>query len=207
MQSRSCRPAVLLVALVAAVSACSNGSPDAAPAPTPPATTAPAAPADVSDAASDPTSRPAAAADPATCFLGTFDVVSITGKQGVATPFGTVRPAGTGGSLILDLRADNTWRLRGDGARPVTFQVDQYTVDARIDGTLSGTYRRSGTTFVFKQEDADGTVTLATPVGAKEYDMDAVGSALAPAGAATITCGPGTVDFTSESVTMTLKRH
>ncbi len=80
-------------------------------------------------------------------------------------------------------------------------------MDARIDGTLSGTYRRSGTTFVFEQQDADGTVTLATPVGSKEYDMDAVGSALAPAGAATITCGPDTVDFTSESVTMTLKHH
>jgi len=137
----------------------------------------------------------------------TSDVVSITGKQGVTTPLGTARPAGTGGSLILDLRADNTWQLRGDGSRPVTFRVDQYTVDARIDGTLSGTYRRSGTTFVFTQEDADGTVTLATPVGSKEYDMQAVGSALAPAGTATITCKPDTVDFASESVTMTLKHH
>jgi hypothetical protein len=147
------------------------------------------------------------AADPATCFLGTFDVMSITGKQGISTPLGSAKPAGTGGSLTLELRADNTWQLRGDGARPVTFQIEQYTVDARIDGTLSGTYRRSGTTFVFKQDDADGTVTLATPVGSKEYDMESVGSALAPTGTATITCGPETVDFTSESVTMTLKRH
>jgi hypothetical protein len=37
--------------------------------------------------------------------------------------------------------------------------------------------------------------------------MESVGSALAPTGTATITCGPETVDFTSESVTMTLKRH
>ena len=133
--------------------------------------------------------------------------MSITGKQGVNTPLGPARPAGTGGSLVLDLRADNTWRLSGDGARPVTFQVGQYTVDAQIDGTLSGTYRRAGTTFVFERHDASGTVTLVTPVGSKDYDMESVGSALAPAGTATITCGPETVDFTSDSVTMTLKRR
>ena len=204
MPSRSCRFAAIVVTLVAVLSACSDG---AAPAPAPPATTTATDSGATTGAASPPASPPAAAPDPATCFVGTFDVVSITSKQGVATPFGTARPAGTGGSLVLELRADNTWRLQGDGSRPVAFQVDQYTVDAQINGTLSGTYRRSGTTFVFKQEHADGTVTLATPVGSKEYDMDAVGSALAPAGAATITCGPDTVNFASESVTMTLKRH
>lgn len=145
--------------------------------------------------------------DPVGCVFGSFDVVAITAQQGVATAVGLARPAGAGGSLVFDLRPDNTWRLSSDGSRPVPFQVGPYTVDARIAGSLRGTYRRTGANFQFEQGDADGTVTLSTPAGSNEYDMDEVGPALAPGGAATITCKPDSVEFVSASVTMTLRRR
>jgi hypothetical protein len=198
--------AVLLVAGLTAVAACAGGTDDGGPAAGPPPA-APPATLTAATSAAPPPSPTAADPDPARCFLGSHDVVSITSREGVATPFGSARPAGNGGSLVLDLRADQAWRLSSDGSRPVTFEVGQYTVDAVIRGELSGTYRRAGTSFAFEQDDADGTVTLTTPVGTKEYDMDTVGPALAPGGAATITCGADAVQFTSESVTMTLRRR
>jgi hypothetical protein len=132
-------------------------------------------------------------------------VVSITSVDGAATPFGTARPAGDGGSLILEISPNSTWKLSSDGSRPVTFQVGGYTVDALIKGSERGTYRRSGTSFQFEEESSEGTVTMTTPVGSQEFDMDEVGKALTPRGAATITCGPTSVDFASESVKMTLR--
>jgi len=193
---------VVCLAVAVALSGCTNGTGNdadgaAQPPPAPTQTTAaPAAP---------PGTAPPA--DPATCFLGSYDVVSITAQQGVATSVGMARPAGAGGSLVFDLRPDDTWQLRSDGSRPVAFQVGPYTVDARIAGSLNGTYRRTGTAFEFEQDGADGTVTLSTAAGSTEYDMDAVASALAPGGAATITCRPDTVEFVSATVTMTLRRR
>jgi hypothetical protein len=193
--------AVLCLVVAAALSGCGNGSDGGAQAPAP-ATTAPVTP--------PPSAGPATSApppDPARCFLGSFDVVSITAKDGIATPAGTARPAGAGGSLVFDLRPDETWQLRSDGTRPVAFQVGPYTVDARIAGTLRGTYQRAGTAFAFEQDGADGTVTLSSPAGEREYDMDVVGPALAPSGTASITCQTDTVEFVSASVTMTLRRR
>jgi hypothetical protein len=194
--------ASLLIAFAAAGCASgTDGDGDSAQPPAPAVTPPPVVP---------PSSAPATAAppaDPATCFHGSYDVVSITAQQGVATAVGMARPAGAGGSLVFDLRPDGTWRLSSDGSRPVAFQVGPYTVDARIAGTLSGTYRRTGTTFEFEQDDANGTVTLSAPAGEQEYDMDVVGPALAPGGAATITCHQNTVDFVSATVTMTLRRR
>jgi hypothetical protein len=200
--------AVALVALLAAALAagCGGGAePTGPPAAAAPSGTPSGAPAgQLSSPAATPTP---AAPDPNTCFLGSFEVVSITSQQGVATSVGTIRAAGGGGSLVLDLRPAGTWRLSSDGSRPVTFEVGPYTVDARIDGTLDGSYRRAGTSFVFEPGDAQGTATLTTPVGSREYDMDEVGPALAPDGTATITCQPDGAEFRSESVTMTLKRR
>jgi hypothetical protein len=207
---RGAAAAALIVAgLVSTMAGCTietgqpaqGGQPAVSAAPaasTPAASTAPTNPAKPSEAAAPPV-------DPAQCFIGTYAVVSIVGRQGIETVAGTAKPAGDGGSLVLELRA-NTWTLRGDGSKPVKFEVGPYQVDASINGTLRGSHRRVGNTFVFKQEDAEGTVTLSTPIGSKEYDMEDVGPALAPAGTATLTCGPDTLDFVSESVTMTLRR-
>jgi hypothetical protein len=158
--------------------------------------------------AAQPASPPVAAPPPdaAHCFLGTYAVTSIVGRQGVDSPFGPIKAAGDGGSLMFDLRTDNTWTLSSDGSKPATFQVGPYTVDALINGTLRGTYGRTGSAFLFKKEDASGTVTLSTPVGTQEKDMDDVGSALAPTGAATMTCRADGLDFASDSVTMALRR-
>jgi hypothetical protein len=195
-----------LVTLLVAASVAGCGGSDASG---PPAAAAPSATTagPPSLPAATPTPTATAAPDPATCFLGSFEVVTIDSRDGVATAFGTVRPAGAGGSLVLDLRPDSTWKLSSDGSRPVTFVVGPYTVDARIDGSLDGSYRRTGAAFLFEPGDAQGTVTLTTPAGSREYDMDEVGPALAPDGTATIACQPGGAAFTSESVTMTLKRR
>jgi hypothetical protein len=75
---------------------------------------------------------------------------------------------------------------------------------ARIRST---SHRRAGNAFVFEEKSADGTVTLSTPLGSRGYDMEDVGSALAPTGTATITCRPGGAEFVSESVTMDLRRR
>src|SRR5262249_43947614 len=100
-----------------------------------------------------------------------------------------------------------TWKLSSDGSRPVKFQVGGYTVDALVNGTERGTYRRSGTSFQFEEGSSDGTVTLTTPVGSREVEMSEARTALAPRGAATLPCRPDNVDFASESVTMTLQRR
>jgi hypothetical protein len=193
--------ALLVAACVAGCGGTDAPGPPAAPAPSAATAGPPSLPA------ATPTPTATAAPDPATCFVGSFEVLTINSRDGVATSFGTVRPAGAGGSLVLDLRPDNTWKLSSDGSRPVTFVVGPYTVDARIDGTLDGSYRRSGTSFLFEPGDAHGTVTLTTPAGSRDYDMDDVGPALAPDGTATIACQPGGAEFTSESVTMTLRRR
>src|SRR5689334_10482334 len=64
---------------------------------------------------------PAAAA--ADCWVGAHQVRSITGRQAVDTPLGLARPAGSGGSLRLDLGADGQWTLSSDGSSPVVFDV------------------------------------------------------------------------------------
>lgn len=202
--------ALVVAGLAAALSACQSGTGgDGTAAPPPagqggPATSA----ADTARSVAPPSpSVNQPPPDPSRCFVGSYTVASITGHQGITTPAGAARPAGGGGSLVFDLRADNTWQLSSDGSRPVVFEVGPYTVDAVINGTLKGSYQRSGSSFLFEQDDATGTVTLSTPIGSRDYDMDTVGPALAPSGTATVTCGADGAEFVSQSVTMTLKRR
>jgi hypothetical protein len=207
MPSRRQRTLVVLAlaGLVPAVAGCTvinKGADDESASGNATATAQPAPPAVATSAGPPAGGQPQ---DPDTCFLGTFAVVSITSVDGAATPFGTARPSGDGGSLMLALSPNNTWKLSSDGSRPVKFQVGAFTADALIKGSERGTYRRSGTSFQFEEDSSEGTVTLTTPVGSQEIDMDEVGQALTPRGAATITCGPDTVDFASESVKMTLR--
>jgi hypothetical protein len=181
-----------VMALVAATAACASGS----------------SPAAQSRTASSPTPAAAGAAGAATsggpCYAGSHAVRSITGRQPVDTPEGAVTPAGSGGSLVLELRAGGRWTLSSDGSAPAVFQVGRYTAEAVITGSLSGGYVSAGATVVFHQDAASGTVLLRTPAGSGEVPISSLGPALAPGGSATITCASGSVRLDSASVTMDL---
>jgi Protein of unknown function (DUF3060) len=147
------------------------------------------------------TATPAVAAS---CWAGPHAVRSITGHQTVDTPLGPAKPSGTGGSLVLDVGVDGQWSLSSDGATPVAFDVGGLTATVAINGSVRGRYTRAGAQFVFEQRSADGTMVLHTAAGSQQLSISNLGPALAPDGAATLTCQPDRVVMDSASVTMEL---
>ncbi len=138
------------------------------------------------------------------CPVGEWAVTTISGKSG-ASVGGVPIVAKSGSGFTLSLTADNTWTLTGDNAT-VTLEADGLSANATVDGTAEGVYTQSGETYTFRQERASGRVTLDEPVaGVSSWSMDEVGPALAPGGQATLTCGDGTLELSSESVVLELR--
>lgn len=178
------------VSLLALLAACSESPTASTPAPTPP----PTAPTSASEA------PPAAGA----CPVGDWQVTTITGKTG-ANVGGAQVVARSGSGFTLSLASAGTWTLKGDNAT-LTLEAAGISVDATVAGTAEGEYAKVGSDYQFRQQRATGKVTLNQPVGGvSSIPMDQVGPALAPAGKATLTCGPGTLQLTSESVVLDLK--
>lgn len=138
------------------------------------------------------------------CPAGDWEVTTITGKAG-ANVGGAQLVAKSGGGFTLSLAPSGTWTLKGDNAT-VTLEAAGVSVDATVSGTAEGEYAKTGSDYQFRQQRATGKVTLKQPIaGVSSFSMDQVGPALAPAGKATLTCGPGTLQLTSESVVLDLK--
>lgn len=176
--------------LLALLTACSESPTASSPPPTTPTTASPA------------TTTTAEA--PGTCPVGEWQVTTITGKSG-ANVGGTQIVARSGAGFTLSLTSNGTWTLKGDNAT-VTLEAAGISVEATVAGTAEGEYAKLGSDYQFRQQRATGKVTLKQPVGGvSSFSMDQVGPALAPSGKATLTCGPGTLQLTSESVVLDLK--
>jgi Protein of unknown function (DUF3060) len=179
------------VSLLALLAACTESPGSSSPTPTSPS----AGP--TTTASSE---APAAGA----CPVGDWQVTTITGKSG-ANVGGAQVVARSGSGFTLSLTPSGTWTLKGDNAT-VTLDAAGVSVQATVAGTAEGDYAKLGTDYQFRQQRATGKVTLTQPIaGVSSFSMDQVGPALAPAGKATLTCGPGTLQLTSESVTLDLK--
>jgi DUF3060 family protein len=138
------------------------------------------------------------------CPVGDWQVATITGKSG-AEVNGVPIVAKSGGGFTLSLTSAGTWTLKGDNAS-VTLEAAGVSVDATVDGTADGDYARVGADYQFRQQSSTGKATLKKPIGGvSSFSMDQVGPALAPGGKATLTCGPGTLQVSSESVVLDLK--
>jgi hypothetical protein len=186
----------LSAGVLALITACSGNDNSASP-----STSTESTPA--SKATSEPSSE---SAEPAgECPVGEYEVTKITGKSG-ADVQGQRLVATSGGGLKLALDNDGTWTLTGDGAK-VKLTAAGVTVTATVDGSAEGSYAKAGNEYAFKQEGATGKVTLDKDVaGTSSLPMSDVGPALAPSGTATLTCGPGTLTVSSESVDLELKQ-
>jgi DUF3060 family protein len=183
----------LVIVLSVAMAACANGSSSPA--------------ASTGHAPASPSGSPASVAGggPAgPCYAGTHAVRSITGHQPVDTPAGAATPAGSGGSLVLELRTDGRWALTSDGSAPAAFQVGPYAATAGIKGSLSGGYQAAGTQLAFHQDAATGSVVLRSAAGATNFPMSSLGPALVPGGSATIGCAADAIRLESASVAMEL---
>jgi Protein of unknown function (DUF3060) len=158
-------------------------------------------------AASDSTSTAeSSSAAPAggQCPVGNWEVTTITGKSG-ATVNGVPVVAKSGGGFTLAIGADGKWTLTGTNAS-VTLEAAGLSVAATVNGTAEGDYAKTGSNYTFRQQRATGKVTLKQAVGGvSSWPMDQVGPALAPGGQATLTCGAGTLELSSESVVLALK--
>jgi Protein of unknown function (DUF3060) len=165
----------------------------------------PSAPAATSaPGSSAPTQSTQASAGGDRCYLGRHAVRSITGREALDTPAGPAKAVGNGGSLVLDLAADNTWTLSSNGSKPVSFRVGAYSASARVNGTLRGSYRNLGSAFAFDTSGGNGSTVLSSSVGSARFSMSEVGAALAPDGTARITCEQDAVRLVSDSVEMVL---
>jgi hypothetical protein len=184
------------VGLLALLTACNDGNGTAVsantPASTPDQTTTSEAPA------------AGGSSGGGTCPVGDYQVETIAGKTG-ADVSGVPVTATSGGGFSLSLTGQGTWKLDGANAT-VTLSAAGLSVDATVNGTAEGTYAKTGANYTFHQERATGKVTLKQKVGGtNSWSMDQVGPALAPGGQATLTCGDGTLELSSESVLMSLK--
>jgi hypothetical protein len=140
----------------------------------------------------------------AQCPIGDWAVTTISGKPG-ASAGGVPIVATSGSGFTLVLTSANTWTLTGDNAT-VTLEAAGLSVDATVDGTAEGDFAETGETYTFRQQRASGRVTLNEAVaGVSSWSMDEVGPALAPGGEATLTCGDGTLEISSESVVLGLR--
>jgi hypothetical protein len=185
----------LAIGLLSLLSACSGGTTSAGS----PANTGSEAP----PASSAQSEAPPAQAGDTGCPVGEYQVNKITGKSG-ADVNGVPVTAKSGGGFTLSLAADGTWKLTGTNAT-VTLEAAGLSVDATVNGTAQGEYAKVGATYAFHQKSATGKVTLKKAVGGvSSWTMDQVGPALAPGGAATLTCGTGTLTLESESVVLDL---
>lgn len=181
------------IGLLAVLTACSDNSTGAAGSTT---TTPPTTGSTSSEASSGPAAG--------SCPVGEWQVTTITGKSG-ATVNGVPVVAKSGGGFTLALASNGTWTLKGDNAN-VTLAAAGVSVDATVNGTAEGEYAKVGSDYQFRQQRATGKVTLKQQVaGVSSFSMDEVGPALAPGGKATLTCGPGTLQLSSESVVLDLK--
>jgi hypothetical protein len=138
------------------------------------------------------------------CPVGEWAVTTISGKSG-ANVGGVPIVARSGSGFTLSLTAANTWTLAGDNAT-VTLEGGGRSVGATVNGTAGGDYAKTGETYTFRQQSASGQVTLDQEVaGVSSWSMDEVGPVLAPGGQATLTCGAGTLEISSESVVLALR--
>jgi len=164
-------------------------------------------------AAGSPSSQPAGTSSEQTssseaagngqCPVGDWAVDTISGKSG-ANVGGVPITAKSGSGFTLSLTEDNTWTLAGENAK-VTLESSGLSVGATVNGEAGGDYAKSGETYTFRQQSASGQVTLDQAVaGVSSWSMDEVGPALAPDGQATLTCGDGTLEISSESVVLAL---
>jgi hypothetical protein len=185
-------PAIATVGLLSLVGACdSNGGGASSPSGAPTGTSA------------EQTSSSPAVAE-GQCPVGEWAVTTISGKSG-ANVGGVPVVARSGSGFTFSMTATNTWTLTGDNAT-VTLEGGGLSVDATVDGTAEGDYARTGETYTFRQQRASGRVTLDQSVaGVSAWSMDEVGPALAPGGQATLTCGAGTLEISSESVVLALR--
>lgn len=184
--------AVAVLGLLSMLSACNGNGETASPASNQPVGTS---------TEQTSSSRPA---DAGGCPVGDWTVTTISGNSG-ASVGGVPIVAKSGGGFTLSMTAANTWALTGDNAT-VTLEAGGLSVDATVNGKAEGDYAKTGETYTFRQQSASGRVTLDQAVaGVSSWSMDEVGPALAPGGQATVTCGNGTLEISSESVVLDLR--
>jgi hypothetical protein len=155
-----------------------------------------------SDTSSPATSTTESSAPAGECPSGTYQVDSITAKDGVDVSGQDIRVADVKG-LTLEF-ADGTWTLTGKGAT-ISVSASGLTAGATLDGTATGDYAKSGDSYAFEQKSADGKITLDQPIaGVSSIPMSEFGPAVAPSGTATITCTDTGATITAENATLEL---
>lgn len=157
-------------------------------------------------AGSSTTSAPTVAAEG--CDRGTFRITKAVAANGLPA-LAVTELVASGGSTTLTL-SDEGWELSDDGSVPMTLQatVAGFVVSGTltISGTATGEYLNADATYRFTQDSATGSARAAAGTLSQAIPMRDIGPAIAPFGAATITCTATGLDLTSESGTLTLAR-
>lgn len=162
-----------------------------------------------SEQTTQPTSPPPSSAEPSQpagsgaypgpCPAGSWRLTGLDSRRTVA---GVDATFSGGGSMTLKL-ANGTWNLSDNGSKPVTVSASGVSGTATIKGTASGTYRKTGSTYVFDDNRTTGTVHYEAPGFDETEGMDDVTGALAPTGVVTATCKGTVLTLKSDTFTMT----
>jgi hypothetical protein len=135
--------------------------------------------------------------------VGRYAVAAITATSAAPTALGRLQVTG-GQGIRLELVDDGTWALTDDGSRPVDVVTDGHRAQGRLAGRIAGTYVADGAGYRFEQTSADGEVRITSTLGSATLPISAVGPALVPGGAVTVTCADTGITLDSPTVSLRL---